>query len=547
VHIIVPMSGVGKRFIDAGYTVPKPLIEIDGKPIIQHVIELFPGESKFTFICNEDHIKTTEMKSILESIAPKANIITIPKHKLGPVFAVQQIYDFIDDSDEVIVNYCDFGSYWDYRDFLAHTRARKADGAVPAYKGFHPHMLGHTNYAFMRDEKQWMLEIQEKRPFTNNRMQEYASNGTYYFRTGAILKKYFDQTVGSDQDLNGEYYVSVVFNRLVADGLKVSIFEVQHMLQWGTPQDVEEYLVWSNYFKTNQRFLSRNTESFLVENIILPMAGAGSRFVKEGFQTPKPFIPVNGKPMVTNAINSLPKAQKIYIGVLAEHQHKFPVKENIQIKDSIVEYVTISELTDGQATTCAEIIKYIPDNENFVIGACDNGMVWDEEEFKGFIEQDIDVLIWAFKGHPHAIENPEQYGWISIKGNDVINVSVKKPISDYPKNDFGVIGAFYFKNKAIFTTAYQRMVEEECKINGEYYVDSLANFLNKKDYTVKILPAEHYICWGTPNDYKTYLYWQSFFHKSESHSYDISKDAAITEAYKEILIGECFVFSQEHS
>jgi NDP-sugar pyrophosphorylase family protein len=190
-QIVIPMSGFGQRFIDAGYKDPKPLIEIDGKPIIEHVVNLFPGEENFLFICNSDHLANTNMREILKRIAPQGKIFEIAPHKKGPVYAVSQIFDEIDNEQEIIVNYCDFSTYWDYPDFLKHTRDRKADGAIPSYKGYHPHMLGTTNYAFMRDKEQWMLEIKEKEPFTNNRMQEYASNGTYYFKSGGIVKKIF--------------------------------------------------------------------------------------------------------------------------------------------------------------------------------------------------------------------------------------------------------------------------------------------------------------------------------------------------------------------
>ena len=84
------------------------------------------------------------------------------------------------------------------------------DGAVVAYKGFHPHMLGTTNYAFMRDRDQWMLEIREKKPFTDNRMNEYASNGTYYFRKGSYVKEYFPKLMSQDINVEGEFYVSMV-------------------------------------------------------------------------------------------------------------------------------------------------------------------------------------------------------------------------------------------------------------------------------------------------------------------------------------------------
>lgn len=152
----------------------------------------------------------------------------------------------------------------------------------------------------------------------------------------------------------------------------------------------------------------------------------------------------------------------------------------------------------------------------------------------------------AFKGHPHAVENPEQYGWIEVEGDDVVNVSVKKPISDIPKDDWGIVGAFYFKNRKVFEDAYNRMVEADCSVNGEYYADSLANFLDKNIYQVKIIPVEHFICWGTPNDYNTYNYWQSFFHKSDSHPYKIDNDKSVAENNKIQLINKCFSFEQDY-
>ena len=545
-HIVIPMSGVGKRFIDAGYIPPKPLIEINGKTIIQHVIELFPGETKFTFICNEEHAKTTHIKDILANLVDNPNIITIPNHKLGPVFAVQQIYNLILDDEEVIVNYCDFGTYWNYHDFLIHTRTRNADGAIVAYKNFHPHMLGSTNYAFLRDEKQWMLEIQEKKPYTDDKMQEYASNGTYYFKNGKFLKQYFDETIKSGEDLNGEYYVSVVYNRMKRDSLNISIYEIQHMLQWGTPQDVEDFLMWSKYFESNQKFLSRDRTKISIDNLVIPMAGEGSRFKKAGFKQAKPFININGHPMMISAISSLPGAKNIYLGIREEHAslNSIDVSCADMNKHTIV---PIHDLTDGQATTCERIIQHIPNNENFIIAACDNGMVWDEKELDNLIDEAADVIIWAFKGHPHAVLNPEQYGWIQVDGNTVKKISVKKAISKKPQNDFGVVGAFYFNNKEIFLNAYDSMRRESCKINGEFYVDMLINFIDKEKFNVKILTVEHFICWGTPDDYNTFNYWQSYFHKSNSHPYNLKKDFAVNDRMKEEMINEYYDFHQEYS
>ena len=178
--IIIPMSGTGKRFVAAGYTVPKPLIKVDGIPIIKHVMDLFPGETDIHCICNRNHIETTDMRLVLESYG--ATVHVIEPHTLGPVYATLQIAQLIADDEEVIISYCDYGTVWNYSAFLTHVRETNVDGAIAAYRGFHPHMLGTDNYAFLRlFEDGSVAEVREKESFTENRMEEYASNGTYYF------------------------------------------------------------------------------------------------------------------------------------------------------------------------------------------------------------------------------------------------------------------------------------------------------------------------------------------------------------------------------
>lgn len=250
--IIIPMSGTGDRFKRAGYIDPKPLIQINGKTIIEHVIDLFPGEDDFTFICNQEHLETTKMREVLLSSKPKAEIISIEDKKLGPVWAVSQVFDLINDNDPAIVNYCDFFMDWNYEDFKKTVVKNDCDGAVVAYKGFHPHLLHENNfYASMRvDENNYMLEIKEKHSFTPNKMDSPQSGGTYYFKNGAYVKKYFQKLMDKNISLNGEYYVSLVYNLLVKDGLKVFVYDkVPHFCQWGTPEDLEEYKYWSEIFE----------------------------------------------------------------------------------------------------------------------------------------------------------------------------------------------------------------------------------------------------------------------------------------------------------
>jgi len=273
VQIIIPMSGFGERFRRAGYAVPKPLIEIDGKPIIGHVIDLFPGEHDFIFICNEDHLNEPayRMADILQQHCPTGQIVGIAAHKLGPIHAVRQVAHLIKPDSPVVVNYCDFTCLWDWSDFKAFVTETACDGAIPAYKGFHPHTLGTTNYAYMREHNGWVQDIQEKQPYTNNRMEEYASSGTYYFRSGALMLEAFDATMTQSLNVGGEYYVSLSYKPLLADNKNVAVYPLQHFMQWGTPADVIEYEGWSAAFRALLQDDAATTKP--EGTLILPMAG----------------------------------------------------------------------------------------------------------------------------------------------------------------------------------------------------------------------------------------------------------------------------------
>ena len=242
------MSGIGKRFIDAGYKNTKSLIEIDGFPIIKHVVDLFPGVDDITFICNDIHLRETNMREVLKRISPNSKILEVVDNVKGPVNAIKQAFEIIDDNKQTIVSYCDYGTYWDFEKFVNYVNFNNYDGSIPCYTGFHPHMLGSDNYAFCKEKNMELIQIKEKEPFTQNKMNEYASNGTYYFKSGWILKKYAKQLMDLDININGEYYVSLIYNLLVNDNLKVGIFEIENMLQWGTPYDLENYKSWSKYF-----------------------------------------------------------------------------------------------------------------------------------------------------------------------------------------------------------------------------------------------------------------------------------------------------------
>ena len=201
---------------------------------------------------------------------------------------------------------------------------------------------------------------------------------------------------------------------------------------------------------------------------------------------------------------------KLYIHCRTEHIKEDRIDDNIKQYFPNSKFIHIDCLTEGQAATCLLAKNEINNNEELIIGACDNGMIWNQENFLKE-KTNADCLIWTFRNNVTVINKPEAYGWVEInKLNEAENVSVKVPISSNPINDHAVVGTFWFKNGKQFVEAAEKMIKKNRRVNNEFYVDECINELIEEGLKVKVFEIDKYICWGTPNDLKTYMYWQNF-------------------------------------
>ena len=465
------------------------------------------------------------MRNVLEKINPYGKIFEVSvDDRQGPVHATTQIFHTIDNNEEVIISYCDYGTYWNYEEFLKDVRSNNGDGSIACYKGFHPHMLGADNYAFLRETdvgSMYMDKIQEKMPFTDNKMNEYASNGTYYFKTGAIMKKYFKILMERNMRVKNEFYVSMVYNLLREDNLNVRIFEIENMLQWGTPYDLEEYNFWSNYFSVKNNIL--NIDNNLNTTLILPMAGHGSRFKNENYELPKPLLPVDTKTMIECAVDCLPKTVCKKFICLKEHIDEYNIKNILENKYDNCSVTALNHVTQGQACTCELGFSETDHDNSILISACDNGVLYDTEKYNTLLnDETIDIIVWTYKNQSASKNNPNMYAWLETDDqNNIINVSCKKfnPDKHNIKQSHVIIGTMFYRKGINFINGLKQNYENKIMTNGEYYVDDVINANIKAGLKVKAFQVSHYICWGTPNDYKTYLYWQEFFNKCNWHSY----------------------------
>lgn len=332
--------------------------------------------------------------------------------------------------------------------------------------------------------------------------------------------------------------MSLAYRPLLARGAKVAVYPVQHFMQWGTPGDLAEYVRWSGAFRWLVEDRGRRARAG--GTVMVPMAGLGKRFADRGFVVPKPLVAVSGRAMAVQAARDLPEGRLVFV-----------VRRDLPGVDQVGEalgsalggeMVVLEGVTDGQARTCAlgMVAAGVDLAAPLTIGACDNGMLYEGEAFEALFSRvspslfpshkgrgEVDVVVWAGRGHPAAGLHPAMFGWVEADDDGrVRRVSVKVALSD-PATDPIVVGAFSFRRAWIFAEAFERMVGRGAMVNGEYYVDACINDAIALGYSCRVFEIAHYLGWGTPDDLATFEYWQSCFHKWGSHPYRLEGDRRV--------------------
>lgn len=541
-NVIIPMTGYGSRFVAAGYQELKPFIRVMGRPVIEWIVkDMYPADVNIIFVCRGEHLmKDASMRERLLLLAPEAKIVSIEDWvKKGPVYDVLRGYrellaqQDIDAQEPCIINYCDFYMQWDYAAFAKEAAERGCDGAVPCYSGFHPNLLPEKNYyaSCLTDAQDDLIEIREKYSFEKDKTKAKHSPGVYYFAGGAVMEKYCQiLTEHEECAINGEYYASLPYNFMVQDGLKVWVpVNVEYFCQWGTPEDMQEFVYWTDLIRKSEAAQhtggaeSPGAEEGMPGRILIPMAGAGQRFADAGYTVHKPAIMTvdratgQEKPMVVCATKDLP-------GVAADGSNVIYVDRNFHKTDGVEDairawypqaaFITVDHLTEGQACTCMLAEPYLDPEQPLLIAGCDNGMDIDRDAFDA-LTKECDCIVFTYRHNEAVLANPNAYGWmIADAAGNITGTSIKKAISDSPMEDPAVVATFWFRRAAVFIEATKKMIAENDRINGEFYVDQTVKHVLDLGYRAKIFDIDRYVGWGTPADYegyqKTWNYFKAF-------------------------------------
>lgn len=230
--IIIPMAGEGKSFQKVGHVFPKPLIDINGTPMIQRVVENINVDGNFIFIVQKKHLETYSMHYLLNLIAPGCEIISVDDPGRGAVESVLRAKQLFNDDEPIVIINSDQLIAWNSNEFFYAMAADECDGGIVTFNSTHP------KWSFVRiGDDGFVTEVAEKIPISN-----LATAGVYYFKKGNDFIKYAEQMIDSNIRTLNEFFVCPVYNEYIRDGKKIRIFPVKKVWSFSTPMDVNIFI-----------------------------------------------------------------------------------------------------------------------------------------------------------------------------------------------------------------------------------------------------------------------------------------------------------------
>jgi len=231
-NVLVPMAGAGSRFAQQGYTFPKPLIEVNGKPMIQVVVENLNIEAHYIFIVQQEHYEKYNLKYLLNLIAPGCDIVQVNGITEGAACSTLLAKDYINNDNPLVMANSDQYVEWNSNECMYSFSTDEIDGGIVTFEATHPKW----SYALVGDDG-FVKEVAEKKVISNS-----ATVGIYYWKKGSDYVKYAEEMIDKNIRVNNEFYVCPVFNQAIEDNKKIKIKRVNRMWGIGTPEDLDNFL-----------------------------------------------------------------------------------------------------------------------------------------------------------------------------------------------------------------------------------------------------------------------------------------------------------------
>ena len=234
-NVLIPMAGAGSRFAEAGYTFPKPLIEVGNKPMIQVVTDNLNIEAHHIFIVQKEHYQKYNLETVLKLIKPNCSIVQVEGVTEGAACTTLLAKKLINNDNPLVIANSDQFVEWNANEVMYAFSTEGIDGGILTFQSTHPKW----SYA-KKNDSGFVSEVAEKKPISTN-----ATVGIYYYKKGSDYVKCAEEMIEKNIRTNNEFYVCPVYNQLIEKGGKVRTKDIRKMWGLGTPEDLNNFM--NNY------------------------------------------------------------------------------------------------------------------------------------------------------------------------------------------------------------------------------------------------------------------------------------------------------------
>jgi dTDP-glucose pyrophosphorylase len=234
------MAGKGQRFSDAGYTIPKPLLPVDNKPMIVRAVEAMPSADTWVFVIRDDYLAEKDLLDTLRSVAKNTAIVVDP-NPIGQLNSCLVAREFYENDEPLFVGACDFGMTYDQKEY---EKVLRGGADVVAWSFTEQQNLVRNPQAWgwlRQDVARNVHGVSVKIPISNDPYHDFAITGSFTFRTGNYFLELAEELIKRGIKVKNEFYIDSLLGTAIERGDRVVSFPVRYF-GWGTPADYEEYL-----------------------------------------------------------------------------------------------------------------------------------------------------------------------------------------------------------------------------------------------------------------------------------------------------------------
>jgi len=494
-NILIPIAGEDRFFKADEYFFPKPLIEIAGTPMIElcvrNLVRQFPT-AHFIFVAQNEHCTKYSLDGMLRILTnDRCTIVRLSQPTKGALCSALLAIDHIPEGEPLAIANGDQIIDADLGALIDRVEAQKNDAAVLTFESLHP------RWSFVQTGPDgFVCEAAEKRVISRN-----AIAGFYYYRTGKLFIDAALRTLEYEAGVGGAYFISQTLNNLVLEGRKIACQKIDASAyhSFYSPQKVQEY----ERHVQNQAFRDRPAARPAPTkiNVVIPMAGLGSRFSKAGYTKPKPFIDVAGKTMIERVMDNLALPGARYI-LLARKEHLDSERATVNrlIALGNVEFLPIETLTEGTACTVLHARPLIDNETPLLIANCDQIVDFSCADYVADCwSRNLDGSILCFKD---CELNPKWSFAKTDRGGIVTQVAEKVAISD-----LATVGLYLFRRGSDFVAGAIDMLARNERVNNEFYTCPVYNHVIRNGGRIGVheVRFEDMHGLGIPDDLIAYL------------------------------------------